>query len=46
MATENLSDRGYQSTSPYDSNDPPRFGQLVEIAKEAFLVELVKRKQE
>ena len=42
MATENLADRGYVATSPYDSNDPPRFGQLVETAKSAFLVELDK----
>ena len=40
MATENLAERIYVATSPYDTNDPPRFGQLVETAKAAFLVEL------
>jgi len=40
MVAENYDDRKYVATSPYDSNDPPRFGQLVETAKSAFLVEL------
>ncbi len=40
MATENLADRGYVATEPYDSTDPPRFGQLVETAKSAFLAEV------
>lgn len=40
--TENLENRGYQPTSPYDSTDVPRFGQVSEIAKDAFKQELTK----
>lgn len=37
---ENLENRGYVATSPYDSTDVPRFGQLTEVAKDAFKQEL------
>ena len=37
---ENLTDRGSTATSPYDSTDVPRFGQLGELAKDAFKQEL------
>ena len=40
MVAENYDNRKYVSTPPYSSDDPPRFGQLVETAKSAFLVEL------
>jgi len=42
MSTENLADRKYVPTQPYDSTDPPRFGQLVETTKDAFASELKK----
>lgn len=32
--------REYQATEPFDPNDPPRFGQLIETAKDAFASEL------
>jgi len=40
MAILNRADRGFRSTQPYDSTDPPRFSQLVETAKDAFAYEL------
>ena len=41
MPIENLNDRNrYLPTQPYDVNDLPRFGQLVETAKDAFAWEL------
>jgi hypothetical protein len=33
---ENFSERKLIPTEPFDSNDPPRFGQLVETAKDSF----------
>lgn len=40
MANENLADRKYVPTQPYDSTDVPKFGQLVETAKDTFASEL------
>jgi len=40
MADENLYDRGYKVTEPFDPNDPPKFGQLVETTKDTFVTEL------
>jgi len=40
MAIENLYDRKYVSTQPYDATDPPKFAQLIETAKDAFAWEL------
>jgi hypothetical protein len=40
--TEDLSTRVGIPTEPYDSTDPPRFGQLSETAKDAFKKELEK----
>ncbi len=40
MSREDLTDRQYVSTAPYDSTDPPRFGQLIETCKDAFMTEL------
>ena len=33
-------DRAYRSTEPFDANDPPRFGQLIETTKDAIASEL------
>ena len=40
--TENLAGRGPIATDPYDENDKPRFGQVGEVAKDAFKQELTK----
>lgn len=40
MSTEDLFDRGFRTTEPFDENDLPRFGQLTETAKDAFAKEL------
>ena len=40
MAIENLSGRVYSATDPFDLTDTPKFSQLVETAKDAFIVEL------
>ena len=40
MADENLVDRKYTPTQPYDSTDVPKFGQLIETTKDAFASEL------
>lgn len=40
MVNENLTDRRYITTAPFAANDPPRFGQLIESAKDAFVSEL------
>lgn len=40
MAIEDLSGRNYKATQPFDANDTPKFSQLVETAKDAFIVEL------
>lgn len=40
MANENLRDRRYVPTQPFDTDDPPRFSQLTETAKDAFVSEL------
>jgi len=37
---ENLYERGYKPTDPWDPNDPPKFGQITETAKDAFKKEL------
>lgn len=37
---ENLIDRVYRPTVPVDITDPPRFSQLLETAKDAFIAEL------
>jgi hypothetical protein len=42
MSTENLLDRVYVPTQPFDSTDPPRFSQLSETAKDSFASELRK----
>jgi hypothetical protein len=39
-SVERFSDRGFRSTSPLDSTDLPRFGQLMETAKSVFKKEL------
>ena len=40
MATENFYERVGVPTDPLDPNDPPKFGQLIETAKDAFVSEL------
>ena len=40
MANEDLTSKQYIATQPFDSNDPPKFSQLVETAKDAFASEL------
>jgi len=40
LATEDLNSRDYKVTQPFDNNDPPRFGQLTETAKDVFVKEL------
>lgn len=40
MSNENLSDRIFTPTQPFDTTDPPKFSQLKETAKDAFMWEL------
>lgn len=40
MSTEDLTARGYIPTQPFDTTDVPRFSQLKETAKDAFMWEL------
>jgi len=40
MSNEDLTTRKYIATEPFDANDPPKFSQLVETAKDAFASEL------
>ena len=42
MSTEDLTDRRYVPTEPFDSDDPPGFGQLIETVKDSFVSELQK----
>lgn len=40
MARDELELRGFRATTPDDLNDPPRFAQIVETTKDAFVLEL------
>ena len=40
MPSENIFDRDYKVTQPFDPSDPPRFGQLTETVKDVFVKEL------
>lgn len=40
MARDDLEGRGYRATVPTDLDDPPRFGQALETAKDAFVLSL------